>query len=444
LDTVEGSEVDPKKTVGELAGATALSGAQPKEETIDLDNTEPEKPNKAAKKPKKNKKTKIPNFDSFRKKLFLGIGALILLIILWVLALVVLPKANITISTATSNVNASPSITINTTAKVVDTTTNTIPGELKQVKKTETQTGTATGQKNLGAEASGSVVMSTSCSANFPTVPSGTAISASGLTFLTQSDATFTVDSQQSKNGHCTFTSNSVRVIAQQNGKQYNLPAGTTYSVSGFSNITATDNNGMQGGVDNSTVTIITQQDIDSAKSKLPDDKASATNDLTKAIQTDGMYVLTGTFSAGSPAITVTPTVGTQATTFTVTSNTTYTMLGVKQNDLQQSLNQSVNSQIDTSKQQIQDYGLDKAAFAVTSNSGSQYQVSVQTTAVIGPKIDINNLKSQVAGKKSGDIHDSIAGLPGVKDVTVKFSPFWVSSAPKKTSKITITLQKSQ
>jgi hypothetical protein len=118
-------------------------------------------------------------------------------------------------------------------------------------------------------------------------------------------------------------------------------------------------------------------------------------------------------------------------------------MLGVNQNNLKQLLDQSVSSQIDASKQQIQDYGLNNASFSVSSSAGTQYQVSAQTTLVIGPKINVNDLKSQIAGQKSGQIQSTISGLPGVQNVSVKFSPFWVSNAPKKISKINIILQKS-
>jgi hypothetical protein len=65
--------------------------------------------------------------------------------------------------------------------------------------------------------------------------------------------------------------------------------------------------------------------------------------------------------------------------------------------------------------------------------------LSKDTTAV--PIIDEGTVKAQLKGKKENQIKDSLSSYPGVKDVQVKFSPFWVSSAPNKTSKIKIVEQ---
>jgi hypothetical protein len=67
----------------------------------------------------------------------------------------------------------------------------------------------------------------------------------------------------------------------------------------------------------------------------------------------------------------------------------------------------------------------------------------MQATATTGPHLSISALTSQVAGEKPGDVKSTISANPGVTNVQVNLSPFWVSSVPKKTSKITITFQKS-
>jgi hypothetical protein len=64
--------------------------------------------------------------------------------------------------------------------------------------------------------------------------------------------------------------------------------------------------------------------------------------------------------------------------------------------------------------------------------------ISADSTAVA--IIDTEGIKKQVSGKKSGDIKKLLSGLPGVKNVDVKMSPFWVSKAPK-AGKITIVEQ---
>jgi len=65
--------------------------------------------------------------------------------------------------------------------------------------------------------------------------------------------------------------------------------------------------------------------------------------------------------------------------------------------------------------------------------------ISANTTLV--SIIDEAALKKQIGGLKSGEIQSLLGELPGVKEVQVKMSPFWVSKAPKKAGKITIVVE---
>ena len=47
-------------------------------------------------------------------------------------------------------------------------------------------------------------------------------------------------------------------------------------------------------------------------------------------------------------------------------------------------------------------------------------------------------MKDQVKGKNYGDIQSSLESIDGVNDVDTKFWPFWVSTVPDDTDRITI------
>jgi len=117
-------------------------------------------------------------------------------------------------------------------------------------------------------------------------------------------------------------------------------------------------------------------------------------------------------------------------------------MLGVKQTDLKALVDNDVKKQIDTSKQSILSEGLTDAKYRVVAATDTTAQVALQTVATAGPDLNIDNIKRESAGKKGGDIKSLIQSTPGVTDVKVKLSPFWVSSVPKKTTKITVTIAK--
>jgi hypothetical protein len=65
----------------------------------------------------------------------------------------------------------------------------------------------------------------------------------------------------------------------------------------------------------------------------------------------------------------------------------------------------------------------------------------MQTTAAVGPDLDLEAIKREAAGRKSGEIRSELETNPDIKGVDIKLSPFWVSSVPKKTSKITVTIE---
>src|SRR5690606_10439410 len=95
-------------------------------------------------------------------------------------------------------------------------------------------------------------------------------------------------------------------------------------------------------------------------------------------------------------------------------------------------------------KQQMQNDGLDTAVFRLgDKQSEDSLEINVQTTVVLGPKIDEGQLKQDIAGKKRGDVENIVKRLNGIKDVEVTYSPFWVSITPKNTSKITVEYEEA-
>lgn len=438
-------KVDKNKSVGELAGAAALGAAAAKndslEDTIDVDDIDDDKPKKS-KKGGKGSKIKVPNFDKFRMRMFLIAGGAVLLIVLLVFANVILPKAKITIKTDAVSVSTSFEFTADTAAKAFDEAKAIVPAISKQTNVTNTQKVTATGKKNVGEKASGTVTMSTTtnCVTPVAAVPSGTTVSAGGLNYTTGDAASFNVTSVQS--GKCIWTSNSVPVTAQNGGANYNL-APQAYSVAGYTGVTAQGSQ-MSGGTDKN-ITVVQQSDLDGATEKITQDDKKAKEELTKELEEEELFPIDASIVATAPKITTSAKVGEEAGEVTVNGEVTFTMLGVARDDLKKLVEASAKSQIDTSKQKISDDGLDEATFSVAKHDSPTKQVvSVQSNAYAGAKIDEAALKEQIKGKKKGDVEKLVQGTPSVEGVTVKFSPFWVNKVPKNTKKITIVIEKPE
>ncbi len=443
VDAADEKPLDKTAPVGVLAGSAAL------DDTIEMDDEDEtaslaeadEDGVKTGKKAKDKKKFSIPNFNRFRLLLVLGGVGLIALIVFGYLAAVVLPKASIVIKTDSQNVASSVVLTLKTgdSAKL-DVPSGTIPATAKQVQKTLNQSVDATGQQNNGATAGGSVAVK-NCSDSAVSLPQGTGLSSNGLTYLTQEALTLGPGNFDS-HGNCKSNTPtaSVDIQAQQPGAKYNQAAGASFAIAAGVTGVGAD---ITGGTDNITK-IVTQADIDNATQKISQqDSTGIKQELTTDLTNVGSLPIAETFNAGAPQTKSDVAANAAADKVTVTQTITYTMFGVKQADLQQIIANDVNKHIDPTKQSILDYGLSSAQYGIQQQpTDSGATLTLQTNVIAGPDLKTDAIKKQIAGKKSGDAIAALKQNPGVTDATVSYSPFWVSSIPKNTGKITVTIEK--
>lgn len=436
------------RPIGELAGTPGAAADEI--ETLDVPDDEEqdgpqekEKPSRGAKQPKptKDKHLKVPNFNKFRMMLFAGVILIVLLVFGLYEALAVLPKANIVITTQTSGQNVSLTAALTPGATALDTSKGIVPAKVEQQQKTLSQQVATTGQQNNGTTATGTITMSAQeCAPNLgqpASVPAGTGVSTGGLTFITQGTTEF--NSFGPGHGSCVTYQATAQtdVTAQSAGAKYNVSS-ATFSVAGRSDVTATGST--SNGTDN-IIHIVTQADIDSAKQKLgTQDTASIQTALEQTLQGEGLYPLPATFNAGTPVITTSNNVGDQADNVTVTEVITYTMYGAKQTDLDTLIKANVAGQIDMQNQAIVKDGLASATISVTGTANNAAQISLQTTATVGPDINVDTVRKQIVGKRAGDVKSMINAISGVTNVDVQLSPFWVGSVPSHTNKITVTI----
>lgn len=435
--------------VGSLAGSTVSPGAAA-DDVIELDNTAKAPvanglagaPAKAKKQPK-DRKLKIPDFFRFRKRLLLAGLALVLLIVGWYFAYFVMPKATVTIVTDSSDIEARLAMALDTAASQVDESKLVVPAQTKQEQKSSTGQAPATGQENKGEKATGSLTM-TNCSADGKSiiVPAGTGVSAKGLTYITQKSVTLKTSTPGCKSFEG-FTSEVVNVVAQKGGANYNIEP-SDFTVAGISEVKASSGSAFSGGTDNN-VKVVQQADVDAAKQKLStsQDQTAIKRQLQQRLEDDGLYALEATFNAGTPNDNLSSKVGDEAESVTVTQSVTYTMFGVKKADLEKLVESDLEKKINKSQQAILDNGLSKARITVgTPGAGPQLKLDAFVTATAGPKIDTEELKKDIVGLKSGVVKERIKQIQDVEDAQVKYSPFWVTKAPK-AEKITIQFQKS-
>jgi hypothetical protein len=445
IDETTPEDMPQKYDYDRPVGALAEKYDSENPETIDLGDEDEDKPAKAAgaaagAAAKTKSKIKVPNFDRFRMLMGLGGLGLLALIVFIILAISVLPKAKITLHTASEPVQANFNLTASDKVNF-DQSQGTLPAKLESTDQTGNQQVNATGQQNNGQKATGSVTM-TVCASNpgqVSSVPSGTGVSTSGLSYITQQAANFSFSGSCNGGSAFKFQSNSVNITAVQPGSKYN----TSISGASVSGSGDTADGSASGGSDN-IVTVLSQGDVDGAKQKLAAGNSGDqfVKDFESKLSSQGEYVLTSTLKADDTSVTSTPSVGQPASTAQVNIKTTYHVLTVRKDDLKQAIQAKLADQVDKSKQKLSDNFMNDANITVQSQkspTSAILQVNENTTAV--PIIDVASVKSLAAGKKTGDIKAALNAWPGVKSVDVKLSPFWVSKVPKKPGKITVILK---
>jgi len=450
------TDASAEKSIGELAaaGAAGKLAADDIDESIELGDDDEDNGEAtealAAKTPKakKNKDLKVPNFNRFRMLIVLGIIALIILIGGLIFALTVLPKATVTIHTDTSDISTNLGLALSTTATSLDPVNDVVPATSQSKTTMQSETVPATGQQNNGQKATGTVTV-TNCTTNNSevTMPAGSTISSGNNTYVLDS----TVDllfSGVHGNKPCQsggVASTNVNITALNAGSASNTSSQNTSFTSSSEGNNVEISGGASGGTDN-IITVVQQSDITNATNKA--NAASTGNikqELEQAIEGRGLMPIPVTYLAGSPQTSSNVPVGTQASSVTVTVTNTYTMMGVQKSDLQTLVDNNVNGQIDKGKQVILSDGVATAQFG-EANQGTPTNAQVAMTAisVAGPQINTTTLKKQLGGMEAGSAENYIKQTPGVTSVTVKLSPFWVTSVPKNTSKVTINLEKAR
>lgn len=438
-------ELDPSTPIGAVAPPVG-------EEDIQIDNTPKAAVPVAASaakaaKGKKSSKLRVPDFKKFRTLLIAGGILLVLLVLFSYWAFAIAPKAKVVLRGETNDASLAFDIIADTAATSLNEEQSIVPAKIKEIKKTESEKVPATGQKDRGTKATGTVKIYNCSKADKlgdteRTIPAGTGISSGNLTFILASSVTvepsgFTGDTcKKDKESDATV------VNAQNAGDQYNLSA-RTYSVSGFSSMSATGS-AMTGGT-TQIVKVVSAADVENAKQKLASKQVGVTEELKAGLDAEGYVGLAETFAANTPTFNPSPSIDSEANEVTVTAETTYTMMGLKDDDLKKLVEKEADKEdsIDMSKQTILSDGLNSATYQLGAKKTTRTNINVQTKVVAGPQIDQEAIKKEIMGKKRGEAEQLLKARPGIKEARIETSPFWSYAVPKKASKITFIVEEA-
>ena len=382
------------------------------------------------------KKPKVPDFNTFRKKFLLIGGGTLLLIVFLVWAIWFAPHATVVISAKTTSMTVSDTVSLNETA-TTSAKSNVIKSVKKELAKEVSVEFSATGKKNVGEKATGVVVFSNSSSSSV-TISAGTILKNSGLSYTLNSSVTVPgATLGWSCPGYKCPGSASGSITASEGGAQYNAATGSM-SIS-VDDISASLRSATSGGTDK-TATVVTANDIESAKSKLSEKKIDGLKEQLLSSFGDSATVITESYVENRSDPSSSVAVDGEATgAVTLKSTITASALAIDKNELKNFVEAKLKEEISGKKsQRIYDNGVSKVAFSQFSKAHNTQTVRLTTNGKVGPDIKEANVKDQAKGKSYGEVQSAIESIEGVEDVDVKFSPFWVKSVPKDINKINV------
>lgn len=385
---------------------------------------------KPVSKDKKKKGIKVPDFGLFRKKmLFAGIGGVLFIIFLfW--AIWIAPHATIVISAKTTEQSLKSSVSLGPDLET-DSDNALIRSIEQKEKSSQSVDFDATGTKDVGEKATGTVVISTnSINKLGTTIPAGTQLSSTGGSiFTTTQTVTLTLSN---------YTGANTGIVAAASGTSYN---GASGAMTGVPSGISADIDGSTSGGTEKIVKIVTQSDIDKAQEQLT---SKNENDVKKSLETKfgkDVTIIKSSFTVqGGDAVSV-PAVGQEASggKAKLTREVTYVMTGVADSELDVYLDEAFEKMlVNKDNQRIYDNGSSTVKFSDFKQGDRSATADIATTAKIGPKINDDQVKEQAKGKRYGEIEGDLKSIDGVSDVQVKLSPFWVQSVPNDVKKISV------
>ena len=384
---------------------------------------------------KKSKQSpKIPNFMGLNKKISIIVAAFAVFIML-VLAYVFLPTAKVTLLAKAQKTPVNVEFTLDSTVKESNFSQGLVAANQLTVTKDLSAQYTATGKKDVGTKATGSVKISNATSSNAVSLPAGATLTASGKTFSLNQGVT--VPGATVSGGIVPGTINT-QITATQNGDSYNL-SGATFSVSsGGPVLTAT---GSTSDGTTKIAVVVTQADIDKAQKEMIDSASqNAKQDVESKSSSDERF-FPETFTSTVSGLTASAPVDSESSGGTVSAKVKYSELSANNTDLDKLFTEQIKTQIPGSNQLYQS-GWKDAKYSAKPSSSEKAEVKAISNAFYGQAIDIKQVARDLSGKAKKDATDIVTPkYPQVTGVQVESSPALAPNIPFFANRITVEIK---
>lgn len=375
---------------------------------------------------KESVRTLNRQIDRKTRKLIWPILVVILILISFV-GYLLWPSAQVEIFVKAEDLNKSLPIVFTNAVTTPDAKQNIFPGVLIEASEQNVQKFPATGQKNSGGYATGTVTFYNGLDSLSHKYAAGTKIIASSKTYLLKTS--LSVPGATVQNLKVVPGSATVEVEAETVGEDYNIKAGK-FIIAGIpanqqAAIYAQSTSDFKGGF-TKVVQVVSKDDYENAKNKV-------TEGLTAAIDQDlktksaGLALIEKAMVMPEPEVTSSSNIDQEATEFEMKVKLTKQVMAYDNTKFVNFLIQTLSSQVSQDKMVAiaskNDIGfvIDKQAY-----DKGELDTTVNVAAKIANKISSDTIKTGILGKSRKTAEQFVLNQPGVSDVTFDFKPaFW-------------------
>ena len=446
----------------------------------DIEEKKPEEKKPEAKSPKKkDKKDKkksdeskkdLPFFQRYKKWIIFGSVGAVFLILLGIWAFAIAPSAKISVQIRTTSNNFSEAVSFTTNNGAASAKDGKFLLENKEYKQENAVTFEATGKKDVGEKATGSLKVEVYVPEPDATaaIPAGTIFANNGLSFATVSLASVAWVSDDSasatieqcdnaseiekadltrivkRDGYkgCLLTIK-VEVIATESGDKYNISPTSSGWTTNYNGLYRSiyNKSSFTGGT-SKLITIVQESDIVSAKAALA---AKITGDGKSKLMAsipEELMPLESTYKENAGEATAAPGVGEEVgsgVTPKLTSTTTYTILTLNKKELTSFVEDKTKATLAADQKIYETTEPFLERFMDDGNGG--YTARLKATTKVGPTVTEADILEKAKGRKIGELQSQLKSINGVSSCKVDPSFFWVTTIPNDANKITVNLE---
>ncbi len=441
---IDQSDFDDYSPENAVAGSRDSSGSKNsgsfEKKHISLKDTN--KKSKASKREEVNKsqrnpnEPKVPNFMGLNKKIAIFVAILAGFIML-ALAYIFLPTAKVILNAKAQKTPINVQFTLDSGTKKSDPEAAIVAADQISTTKDLSAQYSASGKKDVGTKASGTITISNCSNSDDFTIPAGTVLTSSGQKFSLNSSVA--IPGAKFSGGGCTKAGTaSGSITAAANGDSFNISSGT-FSIAGYdSKVTGS---GSTTGGSSKVVTVVTQADIDKAKNDMIANATEGAKQELSKKGNDDQKVFADTFSTEISNINASSPEGSESAGGTVSARVKYSELAAAKSDIDKVFETQLKTQIPANNQLYQT-GSSDAIYTVAKLTGASAQMQAVGNAFYGKMIDTEAVSKEVAGKSKKSAADVIQpNNPQVESVQVESNPALMPYLPFFANRIKVEIK---